>query len=111
MKLCCCFITNICLKTNITLFHLKIDIGTILNPSPVSRFNPFDDLSKKQAEKVKKPRYNPYDELGKKKSVVGVKKPSKPDKATKSVGVIDNIINVGNIISDTLYNTLIISIL
>ena len=101
MRLCCCFITDSCLKTNITLFHLKIDIGLILNPTPVSRYNRLDDLLKNQVENVKKPFYNPYNELAKKKAD-GVKKLSKPAKATKSVGVMDQFIDVGNIIADTL---------
>ncbi|PWA85217.1 hypothetical protein CTI12_AA135790 [Artemisia annua] len=44
--------------------------GKILNPTPLSRFNPYDNKAKKPGN-VLLPRFNPYDNKAKKTSIVG----------------------------------------
>ncbi|PWA46217.1 hypothetical protein CTI12_AA510700 [Artemisia annua] len=59
----------------------NVDYGKILNPTPLSRFNPFDDLAKKTSPV--KPRFNPYDDLLKKKSPAKKKPTNDVSKAAK----------------------------
>ncbi|PWA99037.1 hypothetical protein CTI12_AA013040 [Artemisia annua] len=70
---------------------LNVDSGKILNPTPLSRFNPYDNKAKKQGN-VPLARFNPYDKKAKKTSIVDVGKAAKP--ADVDVGKLASVVEV-----------------